>query len=47
MGSERTDGMQQLYSGYAISDHMNYLWVREMRERYIYIINKYINTVIE
>ena len=47
MGSERTDGIQQLYSWCAISNHMNYLWVREMRERYIYIINKYINTIIE
>ena len=41
MGSERTDGIQQLYSWCAISNHMNYLWVREIRERDIYIINKY------
>ena len=41
MGSERTDGIQHLYI------NVNHLWVREMREIYIYIINKYINTIIE
>ena len=42
MGIERTDGIP-----YEYHNHMNYLWLREIRERYIYIINKYMNTIIE
>ena len=38
MGSERTDGNKtSVYSWCAISNHMNYLWVREIRERDIFI----------